>query len=164
MTEIAIRPLDPVADIDWCFELNETCVPEVNSLPKDELARLIGDAAHARAAWLGDRPAGVMIAFGPGVDYGSLNYAWFGARHEDFVYMDRIMVHERARRLGVGRLLYHDLFEAAAGRFPFVACEVNSRPPNPGSMRFHEQLGFRPVGEQETEGGAKAVVLLRRDL
>lgn len=164
MAEIILKPLDPVGDIDWYYELNEACVPEVNSLPKAELARLIDAAVYAKGAWVDDLPAGVMIAFGPGADYGSLNYAWFSRHYDDFVYMDRIMVHERARRLGVGRRLYEDLFADMAGRFAFVGCEVNSRPPNPGSMAFHEGLGFRPVGEQETEGGAKAVVLLRRDL
>jgi hypothetical protein len=163
MAEITIRPLDPADDIDWYFDLNEACVPEVNSLPKPRLAQLIGEAAYARAAWLGPDPAGVMIAFAPEADYDSLNFLWFRERYRGFVYMDRIMVHERARRRGVGKLLYADLFQAMAGRFDFVACEVNSHPPNPSSMTFHEGLGFEPVGEQRTEGGRKAVVLLRRD-
>lgn len=164
MSAVSIRPLDPEADIDWYFDLNEACVPAVNSLPKARLAELIGEAAYARGAFVDGAPAGVMIAFAPDAAYDSLNFGWFRRHYDDFIYMDRIMVGEAARSLGIGGALYRDLFAAMAGRFAFVACEVNSRPPNPRSLRFHERLGFVPVGEQETEGGAKAVVLLRRNL
>jgi predicted GNAT superfamily acetyltransferase len=33
---------------------------------------------------------------------------------------------------------------------------------NAPSLRFHERLGFEPVGEQQTEGGDKRVRLLVR--
>ncbi|MBP5856034.1 GNAT family N-acetyltransferase [Marivibrio halodurans] len=164
MSAIDIRPLDPEHDIDWYYALNEACVPAVNSLPKTRLADLIAESAYARVACIDGDPVGVMIAFGPPADYDSLNFLWFRQNFTDFVYMDRVMVSESARGRGVGALLYGDLFEAMEGRFPFVGCEVNSEPPNPHSMRFHERLGFKPVGEQRTEGGKKAVVLLRRDL
>lgn len=164
MPSISLKPLDPVRDIDWYYDLNEACVPEVNSLPKERLAELIGEAAYARAAWKGDEPAGVMIAFSQDADYDSLNFLWFRERLNDFLYMDRIMVTEAARRMGVGKALYDDLFRFAAGSWECVTCEVNSHPPNPGSMAFHEGLGFVSVGEQKTEGGKKSVVLLRKDV
>lgn len=31
-------------------------------------------------------------------------------------------------------------------------------------MRFHEKLGFKPIGHQKTEGGKKSVVMLGLDL
>lgn len=165
MSDVTIRPLDPETDIGWFHELNETCVPEVNSVPPAELARMIGAAAHARAAVLADgTPAGVMLAFAPEADYGSLNFLWFRDRYDDFWYVDRVMVSADARGLGIGGRLYADLFACAAGKTAAITCEVNSRPPNPRSLAFHERLGFGPVGEQETEGGKKSVVLLRRPL
>jgi len=45
-----------------------------------------------------------------------------------------------------------------------MTCEVNLRPPNEGSMHFHQRLGFRQVAEQESEGGTKTVALLVRQL
>ena len=45
-----------------------------------------------------------------------------------------------------------------------ITCEVNTRPANPDSMAFHERLGFREVGRQQTEGGAKEVALLAWEL
>jgi len=46
-----------------------------------------------------------------------------------------------------------------------VTLEVNLRPPNPGSMRFHERLGYQRVGELEHEGKEDyAVVLYQRPM
>jgi predicted GNAT superfamily acetyltransferase len=43
-------------------------------------------------------------------------------------------------------------------------CEVNVRPRNDASLAFHEAIGFREVGQQDTDGGAKRVSLLALDL
>jgi len=98
---------------------------------------------------------------GPGQTYPSENYAWFGARHDHFWYLDRIVVHADFRRQGVGRALYAAVFEAAgrAGT-PRINCEVNTQPANPASLALHEGLGFVAVGER-TAGG-KTVVMLQR--
>ncbi|HXV37437.1 MAG TPA: hypothetical protein VEC18_09820 [Myxococcota bacterium] len=37
-------------------------------------------------------------------------------------------------------------------------------PPNPGSLAFHERCGFVEVGRQDTDGGAKLVCLVSKDL
>ena len=60
-------------------------------------------------------------------------------------------------------LLYGAVFHAAkTARAERVCCEVNLEPPNPGSVRFHEQLGFRGIGEQSTEKGQKRVLLMEK--
>ena len=41
--------------------------------------------------------------------------------------------------------------------------EVNLRPRNDGSLRFHQRLGFVEVGQQETPYGAR-VSMLAKDL
>jgi predicted GNAT superfamily acetyltransferase len=46
----------------------------------------------------------------------------------------------------------------------FMACEVNIRPPNDESMRFHTRLGFGEVGTQVTDNGSKEVALLLKEL
>ena len=45
-----------------------------------------------------------------------------------------------------------------------LTCEVNLKPPNPGSIVFHQQLGFAEVDQQETEQGAKRVSLMVKTL
>ena len=62
--------------------------------------------------------------------------------------------------LGLGSLLYRDLFEQArADAVPIVCCEYNIQPPNEASRRFHDKFGFREVGSQWLDGGKKRVSL-----
>ena len=64
----------------------------------------------------------------------------------------------------LGQLSLDLLRFAAQRRIPYVTCEVNERPPNPASMRFHDRFGFAPVGRAATEDGKKDVVYLARRL
>lgn len=43
-------------------------------------------------------------------------------------------------------------------------CEVNLRPRNDPSREFHEAIGFREVGQQDTDGGDKRVSLMALEL
>jgi len=158
-----LRPLS-MADAGWFLALNNAAVPSVNALDAAALGALLVEAIWARAAERDGGPLGGLIAFGPGASYTSPNYRWFDSRHDDFVYVDRIVVDEAARGAGLGRALYGVLRDEVRGRARRLACEVNERPPNEGSMRFHERFGFRVVGRQETEGRAKAVALMELDL
>ncbi len=74
------------------------------------------------------------------------------------------MVDAACRGAGLGKALYRALRDHAAGRTELLACEVNERPANEASMRFHERFGFRVVGRQETEGGTKKVALMEMEL
>lgn len=144
--------------------LNNAAVPNVNALTEADLLALAESAAYARVAVFNDMVVGLMLAFAPGSAYGSPNYRWFDGRYDGFLYIDRVVVDESVRGKGIGKRLYADLTGFAAGRARSLACEVNERPPNPASMRFHEALGFEIVGRQETEGGAKSVALMMKTL
>lgn len=138
--------------------LNNGALPHVNELDAAALMALLERAEAAFTAWRDETVAGFLVAFGPGAAYDSPNYRWFDARYDDFLYVDRIVVAEAGRGLGIGRGLYRAAFERADRR-P-LCCEVNLRPPNAASLRFHQGLGFREVGRQQTDGGAKEVTLL----
>ena len=45
-----------------------------------------------------------------------------------------------------------------------MTCEINIRPTNIGSMQFHTHLGFKQVGSQEIDSGAKQVALMEKTL
>lgn len=162
----AAHALQPVADADVpvLLALNNAAVPHVNELDAAALRGLLAEAAVAvKVVDAAGDVAGFVIAFRPGTSYASENYRWFCANMPDgFLYVDRIVVDPSRRRSGAARALYGHVFRAAEGAVPRVTCEVNVRPPNPGSLAFHEALGFQSVGEIEPYGGAKRVRLLAR--
>jgi len=45
-----------------------------------------------------------------------------------------------------------------------MTCEVNIRPSNEISMLYHERMGFRQIGSQETNGGEKEVAFMEKKL
>ena len=148
------------SDVAPVLALNNANVPELNELDEAEVHRLAGLAEAALVADVDGQFAGFCWVIGPGQPYDSLNYGWFSRRYTEFVYLDRIAVHPDFRRYGIGRGLYATLVEQFAGTWPVLLCEVNVRPRNDGSLHFHHSIGFREVGQQDTDGGAKTVSLL----
>ncbi|WP_420404413.1 GNAT family N-acetyltransferase [Nisaea sp.] len=144
--------------------LNEAEVPHVNSVDLEMFIRFFETADYFRVVRDGDLIAGFLIGYLPGRPYDSLNYRWFDARYPSYLYVDRIVVSPETRGRGVGRRLYDDFADFAAGRADRLTCEVNIRPPNEASMLFHRNYGFEEVGRQETEGGAKEVALMVKPL
>lgn len=111
-------------------------------------------------AELDGQPVGFLLALTADSDYQSVNYQWFRSHYEQFVYIDRVVIAPGFRRLGVGRVLYADIQSFTELTAPLLTCEVNVKPPNPGSVRFHAAWGFHEVGKQDTENGSKTVSLL----
>lgn len=144
--------------------LNNGAVPHVNALSPDEFAWLSGHANFFRVAEDADGLLGFALVLPSGLDYWSDNYKWFAARFDRFLYLDRVVVADGDRRRGVGRQLYEALFACGAGSWPRVILEVNLRPPNPDSERFHERLGFTTIGVREYDGGTSAVLMMERAL
>jgi predicted GNAT superfamily acetyltransferase len=132
-------------------------------------------SGQARTSWESDasgsesgsepgRIVGFLVGLeGPGLDYASLNYRWFGERYERFLYVDRVVVDPAGQGRGLGRSLYEAFVERAEGHTALCA-EVNIRPRNDGSLAFHDAFGFAPVGEQDTEAGSKRVRMFAKEL
>src|SRR5690606_20884494 len=128
---------------------------ELSWLEPERLSFLLGQAFHA--CHVGESEA-FLITFDQDADYDSPNFLWFRQRYARFIYIDRVVVDERARGRGHARRLYEDLFKRAAeAGHDTIVCEVNADPPNPQSDAFHERLGFHEVGAAEIHGGAKTV-------
>ena len=152
------------ADHTAVLALNNAQTPHVNALTEEEWSWIVAHAAYFRLAEDEGGLAGFVLCIPSGTEYWSQNYKWFSERYADFLYLDRVVVSPRVRRGGVGRALYDDLHATAAGRWLRVTLEVNLKPPNPGSMAFHEALGYRPVGVREYDEGEKAVQMFEREL
>lgn len=154
-----IRTLQP-ADLDACVALNNDSIPAVSEADASKMQRLVDESLLSLVVEDNDEIVGFCINFGPGADYSSVNYRWFCDRYDDFAYLDRIVVAPTARSAGIGASLYAAVEDHVAGR-PWLFCEVNLRPRNDGSLRFHERLGFVEVGQQETDYGILVSMLAK---
>lgn len=140
--------------------LNNASKIETSLLTQTELDAM---ASRAWRAWVIGEADAVLITFDQDGDYDSPNFLWFRDRYERFIYIDRVIVSERARGMGLARKLYEAAMdEMKVEGHNLFCCEVNSDPPNPGSDAFHATLGFEEVGAARLPDRAKSVRYLAR--
>lgn len=154
------------SDLPAVTALNNSAYPAVTTLTEQEMTDLFALCDISLVALNREKQVtAFLLSINMGKPYDSENYRWFeerGVRHQ---YIDRIVVSPSAKGTGIGRALYESVFEHArqCGANE-VTAEINVRPPNPGSMAFHERLGFQRLSEQETKGGTVRVALLARSV
>ena len=153
-----------IADLDAVLSLNQSEVPHVGSVGIERMRWFAENAHYFRVGESDGRIAGFLVGLRAGTGYESPNYRWFCDRHDDFAYVDRVAIAKPARRTGLATRFYDDFAAAVAGSVAVMTCEVNLRPPNESSMRFHTRLGFRQVGTLESDGGNKVVAMLEKPL
>ncbi len=149
------------SDLAAACEINNGAVPAVGEADLVKMHHLFAESLVALGAYDSDVLAGFSITFAPGADYHSVNYLWFCERYTDFAYLDRIAIRPSYQGRGIGADLYAELERRLD--VDWLACEVNLRPPNDGSLRFHHRIGFTEVGQQETDYGY-LVSMLAKDL
>ncbi|MEC7112234.1 MAG: GNAT family N-acetyltransferase [Candidatus Thermoplasmatota archaeon] len=135
-----------ISDIDAMWAINEQGLPGTGKVSKKEIVQLLEFSSLSVGAYDQGELVGFVVCLPPKTAYGSLNYAWFNEHYESFVYVDRIAVSEENRNKGVGSVLYDHVVSYSKLHGVPVAAEVNRKPPNPGSMRFHHRFGFEEVG------------------
>ena len=127
------------------LSLNNAFATELSLLDADSLSTLVRNAFYARR--IGNIDAFTIALDHQDLVYKSPNYLWFRTRYPCFVYIDRVVVAETARERGYARHLYTDLMKhAVAAGHDRIVCEVNTKPPNPGSDAFHAAFGFSEIG------------------
>lgn len=151
-------------DYPEILRLNRQALPHVNDISPQMLEELAGQSLLMPVVRVAGRLAGFVIVLDETARYGSPNFQYFRRCYPSFAYVDRIVVADPFRRQGLSSALYGHVARGCAGCKPVLTCEVNLQPPNPGSLAFHEAAGFRAVGVQDTEGGAKTVQLMAKTL
>ncbi|NNE57488.1 MAG: GNAT family N-acetyltransferase [Hellea sp.] len=145
------------------LKINEEFVHWLSPLDEQELKRILKLAGYARQI---NSAQGVIIAYPHDVDYPDhKNLNWLRPRVENFFYIDRVIIDSAAQGKGFGRQLYNDFeYYARTKGFSNLACEVNTKPDNPGSHKFHLSLGFEPIGEQYFQSYEKSVRYYKKAL
>lgn len=151
-------------DFDSILRINAECSPNVAKLDTDELRRLV---AFDGVAWVAEHEThvvGYLLGMSSAAAYDGEEFQWFrSSLDQPFLYIDQIAVGAEARRTNVAAQLYEHLIEhSRAHSIHVLCCEVNLRPANPASLKFHDKLGFEKTGELETGDGRRVALLFRR--
>lgn len=152
-----IRKIE-IADLKEIKALNESVLPHVNSIPISDFEEFMDMASFFVVVEINKEIVAFLIVLGPGQSYESENYQFFSKTYQSFDYVDRIVVSTKFQGIGIGKKLYQYLEKHTAE--DRITCEVNLNPPNPGSILFHQKMGFKEVGQQHSEGGKKWVSLM----
>ena len=148
-------------DFDYILELNEKDVEVLSPMDRAKADYFLQKAELFQITEVDGRPAAFMIVMREGTDYDSENYVWFSKQYDKFLYIDRIVIDENYRRLGLGRFMYESVFRHAEETgISVVTAEVDILPVyNEPSFGFHEEMGFKEVGQQIIRGGDVKVSL-----
>lgn len=157
-----VERVDGASDASAFLTLNNAADPAVNALSPTEFSALLAMGTLRGIRDDEGRPAAVLLTMRDGQPYDqSLNYQWFTARYDRFLYVDRIVVAPWGQGGGLGRRLYEAArAEALEAGLPRMCAEVNVRPPNPGSLAFHERMGFRVLEERDNAASGKRVAMM----
>ena len=149
----AVRDIE-IADLARVLEINNANTPGVSELTFAELELDLHSSLHALAI---DNELGEVcafcITFDPDAPDAGDNHRWFVERYKSFVYLDRIAIDSNHQNRGLGALLYQSVEQRMlkSAEHSLLCCEVNLEPPNPGSLRFHQRIGFTEVGQSMQE-------------
>lgn len=159
LDELIIRPFQP-EDERTVLQLNEASVQVLSPM---NTARFYTLKKMASLLWVGEMDGEVTafsMAFSDGADYDSVNYQWFFQRVKGFLYIDRLVVSEKARSSGIGQKFYKKIEKwACTQQLNWLAAEVDIQPPNTGSLKFHKKQDFIEVGRQLAGESGKIVSL-----
>lgn len=157
----ALRAPGP-GDIGALLALSNAHEKEIGHFTREAFSELVAMSFRTRMTPARDA---FLIALAGRAPEIAPNYHWFRERFDRFVYVDRVVVAQAARKRGFGKLLYRDLIDAArACGHRRICCEVNLDPPNPVSDSFHAALGFSEVGRAFLPDRHKTVRYLMLEL
>ena len=146
--------------LEEILKLNQDLVHFLSDLDMGSLTELGNMAEMFKVVEVDGKVAAFLIAVRENKPYASVNYKWFLDNYDKFLYVDRVVVSEDYQHMGIGRLIYNEVFNHAKSTgVDRVTAEIDIKPPNPVSLKFHEAFGFKEVGKQMVSGGKKEVSL-----
>ena len=110
------------------LEINEQGLPGTGKINLEEMEKLLELSELSLGVFDGKKLLGFVLCLLPKTEYGSLNYAWFNQRYDQFIYVDRIAVAKDSRNSGIGTLLYQQVFDYASQHSIPVTAEVSLKP------------------------------------
>ena len=147
MIDYSIRAMT-ASDLEAVWAINQENVPAVGEETVEVLSGLLVMSTISLVAEVDNVVVGFCMVLSPHTTYRSPNYLYFCERYDDFIYLDRVAVTSDYQGAGVGAALYRKVEQMAEASL--FALEVNIKPRNEGSLRFHTREGFTLLEEVET--------------
>lgn len=157
MENMLIRDIEE-KDFKSILSLNEISVQVLSPLDEDKLRRLIQmasihvvvEATNESNSNPESEPkneiAAFLLVFSEDADYESVNYQWFNKQYSNFRYIDRVVVSDKYRGMGIASNLYrHTLKQMQISDAKILCAEIDVLPPNEPSLLFHQKFGFKEL-------------------
>ena len=138
--------------VEACHILNQNNVPEVGERPLDEFKLLVENSDYNCCIVKNKTVVGFVICFEDNktstsflTEQNHKNFIEIQSKVNNFLYIDRIAVHENYRGQNIGKEIYQHVEKfAIVNNIEFLTAEINLLPKkNEISFKFHEKYGFR---------------------
>ena len=138
--------------VEACHVINQNNVPEVGDRPLDEFKLLVENSDYNCCIVENITVVGFVICFQDSkastsflTDQNHKNFIEIQKHLDNFLYIDRIAVHENHRGQNIGKEIYQHVEKfAIENNIELLTAEINLLPKkNEISFNFHEKNGFR---------------------
>lgn len=146
-------------DLEFVLSLNEESIPAVSSTNIEVMKHFLVVCDYFKIFKINGEPIGFLNALLPGKDYNSEHYMWFNNKYESFLYVDRIIFKKSYQNQGFGTIFYDDLIKKSIN----IGCEINIKPYNKQSIKFHKKYGFREIGRKDINKDKSVVYMMYKN-
>ena len=154
---ITIRPFQE-CNKDFLLNLNKKHNEVLIPMGNKELCFIYDKAELFDIAYVDGVSVGYIIALREGIqEYDYKSYKWFCENYSKFLYIDQVVVDREYLNQGLGTYLYQTAFEHAK-QIGVETVTAAITADNEVSLKFHERLGFKTVGEQIIRGGTTRII------
>ena len=138
--------------VEACHVINQNNVPEVGDRPLDEFKLLVENSDYNCCIVENKTVVGFVICFQDNktstsflTEQNHKNFIEIQSKVNNFLYIDRIAVHENYRGQNIGKKIYQHVEKfAIVNNIELLTAEINLLPKkNEISFKFHEKYGFR---------------------
>ena len=138
--------------VEACHVINQNNVPEVGDRPLDEFKLLVENSDYNCCIVENKTVVGFVICFQDNktstsflTEQNHKNFIEIQKQMNNFLYIDRIAVHENYRGQNIGKEIYQHVEKfAIVNNIELLTAEINLLPKkNEISFKFHEKYGFR---------------------
>lgn len=154
MEDFSFIPID-LPLITKCHKLNEKNVPNVGPQSLDGFTSLVNNSNYNECVLFEDIVVGFVICFQDIEltksymnEIEHKNYKEISNRVKNFLYIDRIVIDNKYRKIKLGSVLYKNIQKfAKLHSIQNLTAEINLLPSiNTASFNFHKSFGFEDIG------------------